>query len=226
VQEGPFAALVHDKKTDRWRIELRDLKGFRDALGADVINGFCRCFVHADRLTSLISLAYASMKQHGQTSLAFARNLQTMVWFTVGTLRELALAIRDTRSALARQGLLNPQSEPWRRLREVESRWDGDPFFRDMRNVASFHVDRRVIETGLARMEAEGIAILSEGQGPIMDDSTLRLGLESLLNGTGRSLEGFDRFFATVSADHAIATTIQEAFILALDAKGIGYGEA
>ena len=221
----PFAALVHDQGTDRWRIELRDLKGFRDALGADVMNGFCRCFVHADRLTSLISLAYASMEQHGHSSLAFARNLQTRVWFTIGTLRELAHAIRDTRSALANRGLVNPQSKPWETLREVETRWDGDPFFREMRNVASFHVDRGVIETGLTAMEADGIAILCEGSGPNMDDSTLRLGLESLLNGTGRALADFERFFATVSADHGISTTIQEAFILALDVKGIGYGE-
>ena len=83
---GPAVVLVEEKGSDRWKIELRDFKAFQTALGADVLREFSRCFVHADRLTSLISFAYVSGEHHGHDSIAFGRNLQAMVWFTVGTL--------------------------------------------------------------------------------------------------------------------------------------------
>lgn len=94
-----------------------------------------------------------------------------------------------------------------------------------MRNVAAFHVPADVIERGLVAMEADGTAILCEGEGPKMDGSSIRLGLEALLNGTGRTVDDFNRFFETVSEDHGISSAIQEAFLLALDTKGIPYGE-
>ena len=37
----------------------------------------------------------------------FGRDLIAMVWFTVGTLRELGLALKDLRSALEKRGLLD-----------------------------------------------------------------------------------------------------------------------
>jgi hypothetical protein len=217
----PWAAFLRKKGTDRWKIELRDLASFRNTLGPDVLNAFCRCFVHADRLTSLISFGYLSMKIHGEASIGFLRNLQTMVWLTVGTLRELALAIRDLRSALAKRGMLDAQSKPWLALREVEDRWENDPFFRDMRNIAAYHVDAKVIEKGLVAMEADGNAVLCEGQGEELDQSSMRLGLEALLNGSGKSLTDFDHFMKTVSEDHGISSTIQEAFLQVLEAKGV-----
>jgi hypothetical protein len=221
----PLAAFVKDKEGGSWRIELRDLRAFRYTLGADVVNAFCRCFVHGDRLTSLISFAYVSLKHHGESSRGFTRNLQTMVWFAVGTLRELALAVRELRSALAKRGILDPNSKPWLALRQLEDRWEGDPFFRDMRNIAAFHVDADVIEKGLKAMEQDGIAILCEGQGEKLDQSSMRLGLEALLNGSGKTLADFDRFLKTVSEDHGISSTIQEAFLLALEAKDIPFEE-
>ncbi len=221
----PFAALIKEEGTDHWKIELRDLKAFRDILGADVVNAFCRCFVHADRLTSLFSFAYTSMKYHGEASLAFTRDLQTMAWFAVGTLRELALAIRDLRSALAKRGMLDPNSKPWKALRAVEDRWDGDPFYREMRNIVAFHVDSAAIDKGLIAMEAEGNAILCEGEGSKLGQASMRLGLEALLKGSGKTLADFERFMKTVSEDQGISTTIQEALILALETNGIPFGE-
>src|SRR5262245_35969143 len=79
----------------RWKIELRNFKQLDEALGRDVLNAFCRCFVHADRLTSTISCIFASEKLYTRESVGFERDLHTMVWFTIGTLRELALAIKD-----------------------------------------------------------------------------------------------------------------------------------
>ena len=75
-----------------------------------------------------------------------------MVWFTVGTLRELGLALKDLRSALEKRGLLDSGSVPWVTLRELEARWDRDKFFRKMRNVAAFHIDKKIIDAGLTNM--------------------------------------------------------------------------
>ena len=81
---GPKAELVK-KNGDGWAIELKNFKQFRETLGPDVMNAFARCFVHADRLTSMISFAHVSEKHHTRESVAFDRNLLTMVWFTIGT---------------------------------------------------------------------------------------------------------------------------------------------
>ena len=217
----PVIAMIKKKGTQRWKVELRDLRSFREILGPDVVNGFCRCFVHADRLTSLISFGYLSLKHHGESSPAFSRNRQTLVWFAVGTLRELALALRDLRTALAKYRLLNSNSGPWITLRQFETRWERDPFFRNMRNKVAFHVAADVIETGLTAMEGEGKIILAEGHGGKLDESSMRLGLEALLNGSGKTLADFDRFMKTVSEDLGISSTILDAFILVLRAKGL-----
>ena len=119
-------AVLSKEKSDKWKIELKDFPAFRQALGEDVTNAFARCFVHADRLQSLISFAYVSEKYHGRDSVAFGRNLHTMVSFTAGTLRELALAIKDLRSGLAKRGWLKPNSPAWVTLRAVEGRWEDD----------------------------------------------------------------------------------------------------
>lgn len=144
-----------------------------------------------------------------------------MVWFAVGTLRELATAIRALRSALAKRQMLNPDSSPWKALRAIEDRWENEVFFRDMRNIAAFHVDSDVVERGLVSLEEDGVAILSEGEGPKQDRSTMRLGLEALLKGSGKDLADFDRFMSAVGEDQGIAFTIQEAFMEALDKAGV-----
>lgn len=219
----PFVALINEVGTNHWKIELHDLKAIRDKLGADAFKAFCCCFVHADRLTSLISFDYASMKQYGEASLIYSRNLQTVFWFAVGTLRELARAIRALRSALAKSGMLDPKSEPWRALGAAEARWEGNPFYRDIRNKVAFHVDPEVINKGLIAMEAEGKAILCEAEGTELDQLSMCLGPEALFNGLGKSRADFVQFIKTVSEDHGISSTIQEAFILALETSGISF---
>ena len=226
MTESKPVAVVIQEPYAYWRIELRSLGACRQALGPDVLNSFCRCFVQVDRLTSLIGFAYLSRMQGGRTSRAFAHNLQTMVWFIVGTLSELVTATRDLRGALAQRGVLHSESDAWRALQAVEDRWKSDSFFRTMCHVAAFHVDPGLIDRGLALMEGAGAATLSEGQGGRFQHSSMRLGLEALFNGTGMGLADFDRFMKDVSEDHGISTAIHDAFLLALDAAGIPVEEA
>ena len=39
----------------RWKVELRNVARVDTVLDRVVLNGFCRCFIHADQLTSTIS---------------------------------------------------------------------------------------------------------------------------------------------------------------------------
>ena len=89
-----------EEASGRWKIELVNFQKFEEVLERDVLNAFCRCFVHSERLTSTISCMYSSEQLHGRGSIAFGRDLLAMVWFTIGTLRELALALQALRSAL------------------------------------------------------------------------------------------------------------------------------
>ena len=66
------------KKTNgRWKIELVNFQKFDEVLTRDVLNAFCRCFVHSDRLTSTTTCIDASEQLHGKDSIAFGRDLLT-----------------------------------------------------------------------------------------------------------------------------------------------------
>ncbi len=160
----PTIKLV-EQKDGGWEIELRSPKDFDEVLGRDVLNAFCRCFVHADRLNSITSCMYASEQHHGRDSVAYGRDLDTLMWFTIGTLRELARAIQRLRSALAKRQLLDHKSEPWVALRELEKRWEKDAFYRKMRNSVAFHVDEEVVNIGLNELLKEPHVTLAKGQG-------------------------------------------------------------
>lgn len=210
----------------RWKVELRNFRRVDEVLGRDVLNGFCRCFIHADRLTSTISCLYSSEQFHGRNSKASSRDLISMVWFTVGTLREMALAVRDLRAALARRGSFDPNSAPWKRLREIEQRWEDDEFFRNMRNLAAFHIDRGVIDKGLAVLVRDDPnTVLCEGDGRKSVRTLLTLGEEALFNGFEIDLATYREFVEKVGDDHGISTVIEEAFLLATQAAGIDHGE-
>ena len=140
-------ATVDD--TGKWKIELRNFPELEKALGRDVVNAFCPCFVHSDHLTSIVSCNYASEQSHGHDSTVYGRDFTSMIWFAIGTLRELARAIRDARAALAKRGWLELESDHWAALRKIEDRWENDEFFRTKRNVAAFHVDKELIDKGL-----------------------------------------------------------------------------
>ena len=210
----------------RWKIELRNFRQLDEALGRDVLNAFSRCFVHADRLTSTISCIYASQELHGRDSVGFERDLNTMVWFTIGTLRELAAAIQALRSALAQRGRLDPKSEPWVKLRALEDRWERTEFYRKKRDVAAFHVDGKVIDRGLDELIKDKQDVtLSQGDGSKGVESQLALGLLALHNGLSLDLEEYGQFLDVVSDDHgAAADAIKTAFMDTARASGVAFG--
>ena len=208
-----------------WEIELRNPNDFDALVGRDVLSAFCRCFVHVDRLKSAVSCLYASEQTHGRDSVAYGRDLDAQVWFTVGTLRELAIAIQKLRSALRKRGLLDLESEAWVSLRKLEKRWEDDKFYRTMRNVAAFHIDEQVVDKGLDELITERRVLLTNGQGPMDGNSRLTLGFLALHNGLGVDLDDYGEFLEVVVDDLEVAgPAVQEAFILAAQAVGVPFG--
>ena len=220
ARDGTWQIEFLEDADGPWELKLRNLRRFDEVFGRDVLSAFCRCFVHVDRLNSLISCMHTSQQHHGRDSLAYTRDLNTLVWFTVGTLRELARAIQGLRAALATRGRLDPESAPWVALRELERRWQNDADYRRMRDQAAFHVDPDVIRRGLhVLVQDEDEVTLAEGRGPRHVDSRLTLGLLSLHNGLGLDREGYGEFLETVMEGHTAAgTAIQEAFVMAAQA--------
>lgn len=207
---------VEEAKDRPWQLTVRNVRRFDEVFGRGVLNAFCRCFVHVDRLNSVISCMYTSEQHHGSKSLAYARDLHTLVWFTVGTLRELGRAIRYLKSALKKSKRLDPESAPWIKLRNLEARWEQENY-RRMRDQVAFHVDTKVIRRGLNQLlEDEHDVTLAEGDGPKQVDSRLTLGFLSLHNGLDLELDGYGEFLRMVVEDHGAAGgAIQEAFIVA-----------
>ncbi len=218
---GPVV-FVHapNRPTSRWYVEVREFARFRDALGADILCAFACCFVHADRLVSLTS--FALRNDDPPDSPAYSRNLQTIVWFAAGTLRELGFAIRDLRSSLAKAKLLEHESEPWLTLRALEARWMDDEVYREMRNQVAFHVDQEVVARGLARMADAGEpVVVLESIGRLEQGQVLRLGLEAFYQGSDKDKDAFQQFFVTVARDQGAATAIEQVFLRTLELVGM-----
>lgn len=222
----PSCTIRLVEQGDHWEIELSNPRHFDEVIGRPVLNAFCRCFVQVNRLNSTISCIYTSKCQHGVDSVAYARDLDTLVWFTVGTLRELAAAIRKLRSALAKRDLLDHESDPWVTLRELEKRWKDDDFYRKMRDIAAFHVDEELVNAGLDDLIKNKYVPLANGKGSKHVKSRLTLGFLALHNGLGLDLNRYREFHEVVMADLDVAPqAIQTAFILAAKRVGVPFGD-
>ena len=220
-------ALIFKETSGRWKIELVNFQKFEEVLTRDVLNAFCCCFVHSDRLTSTTTCIAASEKRHGKNSIVFDRDLLTMVWFTVGTLHELARALKALHDALHKRGLLDSGSATWVTLCELEKRWKKNEFSR-MRNKAAFHIDKKIIDDGLTKMLKDSVVVtLAEGEGKKNVSSQMPVGTLALQTGLWPSLEEYREFIRIVSKDHVGASeAIQKAFIQACEKAGIPFEAA
>ena len=208
-----------------WEIVLRNPKGFEEALGRDVLREFCRCFVQADRLTSIISLQRTCTLGDDSESAARARDRNTLLWFAVGTLRELALAIHCLRCALKKRECHDPASELWLTLGELEDRLKVRRY-RILRNRVAFHVDPKVIDKGLCILLEQSHLTLARGNGRMLLDGRLTLGHEALQNGLGVNLDAYGNLIDRLMEDTGSASgAIQKAFMLATAEAGIPVGD-
>jgi hypothetical protein len=216
--------LTQNPGSEERSIELLNLAKFDQALGTEVLAAFARCFVQTDRLVSLVSFAHISSEKYGDKTTAFARDLHTMVWFTVGTLRELALAIQYLRSELKKKDLLKPETAHWVKLREIEDRWNNDSAFRKMRDRAGFHVDEHVMVDGVKALVKEVRDVeLFKGDNEKQVRGSFTFGTTVMHNGLGwENLDHYGRFLEKVSADHSdVVGAIQHVLIEVTEAVGI-----
>jgi hypothetical protein len=87
----------------RWKVELRNVARVDTVLDRDVLNGFCRCFIHADQLTS--DQLHVRQRAIPRTRLEGVQPRSYLHGVVFGTLRELAPA--------SNQGSPRRASSPW-----------------------------------------------------------------------------------------------------------------
>lgn len=202
----------------RWRLQANDLSAVRAALGQEVFDAFCRSFVQSDRLTSLAQLQLLNKEALPLESVASSRNTLTILWLTVGTLREMAIVLRDLRAALAKRGWFDSASEPAKKLRNFESRWEENALYRALRNTGAFHVDLPVIRAGVDNLLLRpGPVLLAEGTGGTDHEMSLSIGSEALLLGMSDDPEVLRTALKAVHPDHKVYLALQELFVLALE---------
>lgn len=166
-----------------------DLAVLTKALGEDVVRDFCRCFVSADRLTSLLYFGMLSDRHVPHDSVAHIRNLHTMHWFATGVLWEM----KDALDALdkARVADLMADQTPWTTLKQITDRWAKNPSHRKVRNRVAFHVDARTIRKGLRKLSSEKDLVLVAGDDSSQMNFSAQIGLDALL--TGMNLSAAER---------------------------------
>lgn len=130
------------------RLRTSGLASLLAKLGEDVLVQYCRCYVHADRLESLVSMLHSSLEKQGPKGAASFRLYLTSHLFTIGTLFEAATALTALRKALEGRGLFD--EEEWKAGLQTWLAWSHrTPFAGRVRKKAAFHVDPEWIREGL-----------------------------------------------------------------------------
>ncbi len=215
----PIAVFVREDHV-RWRIELWDVTAVRHTLGEELVSAFCRCSVHADRLRSVLDLTYLSRLNYREGTNGSSRNLEALAAYGCRTLCDLTLAIRTLLDAAATQGVLDHSTAPWAAIEAFVHRWDRDPSYLVLREAAS-RDERTTIERGLSTLEPTRTAVLCHGRGALFQQCESVLGPRALAAGSGVTEGDVKGFLGALSEHGLLGTTIHEAFILALQAKGV-----
>ena len=205
-------------------IELRNPKHFEEMLGRDVLIGFCRCFVHYDRLMSSVSCLYSSESCNGKESVTYQRDLDGQIWYIVGTLHELALAIQELREHLESQHILDHQCTAWLKISGFMARFEGENTYQRMRNSAAFHVDKKVLGKGIDRLLREQRVLLATGEGRKAGNSRLIIGFDALHNGLHPNVDELEIFLEKITTDLENASEgICELFINVAEQVGVPF---
>lgn len=221
MKTGMIELILVGKRETRWRLEIKDLSVLRSRLGEEVLRAFVRCFVHADRLTSLAHFGPMGLAARTK-EVASRRNYLTAVWFAIGTLREFSRSLRSLRNALAKRHMLGFDLGPMDRLREVENRWENDPFLRSLRNTHAFHVDDDAIALGLERLYRRTRPVtVSEGEGKSDYEASTTIGSDALFLGIGVDEVELGRLLRIVHDDFKVYLALDEVFLAVLRRVGV-----
>jgi hypothetical protein len=205
-----------------WQVWVADRRRLISALGAPLVSAFCRCFIHSDRLSALLSFALLTGKAYGAESATFTRNVDTMFWFAIGTICEFEIAIDALVNAL-RKAQIDPfRLKGWPSVQGLQ-RWSKDRLPRRIRDEVAFHVDPKNIEKGVRELaDASDAWLFAAG-----DDEQGTVGRLHLDFGRAPLLKGLaveiDEGFVRSVQEHQgrVPVALQEMFFDALSKKGI-----
>lgn len=170
-----------------FEVRTSDLSGLIEVLGEDLVTAFCTCFVHADRIVSLIAFFHLSRRQFRKGSIAERRNFLTFAAFVIGTLKEAAENLVDLKMALRSRGLFD--LDAWKKELGKWEKWGTTGSIATARKKLAFHVDRDFVARGLRDIATTSgrRALLRSSTGKLRDsafvlaqDASMR-GLETAL---------------------------------------------
>ena len=226
-----MASLDIRESDDYLHIETDDLPALRDAMGAELFSAFCRCFVHADRLTSLIHFVRLLEEHCDSDSVAFSRDLYNITFLAVGTLREYMKAVQLLRGEMHKADCLDKKSPQWQALLEVEKRWEQNREYVKLRDLVGFHVDPNgeIVPRGLDRIGEQDtvtIVMLDKPDAPTANvGHWYRIATEAILDGygVGLSRDYFEKIFTEVADDMSVSQHLFDLFRQTLIDKGISF---
>jgi hypothetical protein len=135
----------------RERVYLDSIGCLEVLVGPELILGILECGIWTDRLFTLGRLTPKAEDAASAAAMTAAsvRDEQALFFLACGCLRELAKSFRALLAA-GIEGLIGPDDKHLvAELRTILDRWDARTVFVDVRDKASFHVDRAVLSRGL-----------------------------------------------------------------------------
>jgi hypothetical protein len=230
-KQMPGTPLMVEGEESDWKVSV-PLEELRRLLGLPLLVEFCRCSVAADRLTSLGDFAFFNEEWKPRQKIAYERDLQTMFWFTCGTLHE-AIDALDEMELLGIEGLLGSLTarKPWLELRSISMRWKEDPIYRRVRDKIAFHLDPAAIRRGINKPGRDADPIVWKTGDSRKERSTFFNFAEDCLVATvlpedlddAEAQKRFGDFAERVSHAHlGFSHWVQELFIAAVRGAALG----
>lgn len=220
IDDEMVRVVFEHRPGEEWEVRTDDLAGFRRKLGDGVLETFCACYIHADRLNSLITMSYLTLEQHGREKILAKRNWIAFYAFVVGTLKELSLDLGRLRAALKAAGLLD--EEAWKSGLQKWQAWGNREDMSDVRNKMAFHVNPDWIREGLDSACKRGLgAQIYAGDEGQLKDSWFSLAEDVWLEGAKLKHGDLEALLGAPHEFLGVHNDLDEAFMTTLKKVGL-----
>jgi hypothetical protein len=175
-------AFLEIRDDESWDLSVTSLAAVNELVGLDVMTAFVRAFTHADRIVSLITWFHLSERDAPNGTAGNARSFSTFQAFLIGTLRELASALKDLRTQLILSGSFADTN--WTDRLSKWEKWGESKRVNTVRKKYCFHTDHSLFRSGLSALP------LSEDAGPVLRGSSRRTRHSHFVLAERAALEG------------------------------------
>jgi hypothetical protein len=215
-----FVRVVLEGVDDEtWQLRTSDFADFRSIFGERLLTLFCRCFIHADRIISLVFMLKRTLDEYTSDSVPGRRNFLSFFSFAAGTLKEYGLALENLRTELVRGDLWD--AEEWNASLKRWEDWANDKDHSAVRNEMAFHIDADLIEKGLSSLATPSSRVLFRGQGGKNQDAWSEIAADSVLEGLRQSLGDLEATIESPSTLLDVHKDLQTLFVKVLERKGL-----